>query len=490
MPAEPWGFLHHARVEFRKRPIAERLRDWRAVLQLPLTETARTQAARCMDCGVPFCHAGCPLGNLIPEWNEYVARGEWHRALDSLHSTNNFPEFTGWLCPAPCEPACVLAINASPVSIKQVELAIIEHAWARDWVRPCPAPIRTGRRVAVVGSGPAGLAAAQQLARAGHDVHVFERDDRIGGLLRYGIPDFKLEKRVVDRRLGQLAAEGVRFRPGVDAGTDVSGEWLRARYDAVVLAVGALRPREVDLPGRGLAGVHQAMDYLPQANRVAAGDLRTPTIDAYGRHVVIIGGGDTGADCLGTANRQGAVEVRQLDHNPRPPELRDDDTNPWPQWPRVHRVSPAHEEGVVEDWSREVVAFAGDEQGHVRRVRTAVVERRFDAHGHRWFHVVRDSEEDLPAELVLLAAGFVGPDTVPLLDQLEVQLDPRTGTVLVDDEWETTAPGVYSCGDAQRGASLVVWAIAEGRACAARVDRALTGRGVLPEPVAPSSRPL
>ena len=490
MPAQPWGFLRHPRVDVRKRPIAERLRDWRVVLLPATAADAGVQAARCMDCGVAFCHAGCPLGNLIPEWNEFVARDEWRRAIEALHATNNFPEFTGWLCPAPCEPACVLAINSDPVSIKQVELSIIERAWAEGWVTPLPAPVRSGRRVAVIGSGPAGLAAAQQLVRAGHEVHVFERDYRIGGLLRYGIPDFKIEKPVVDRRLAQLRAEGVEFHAGVEAGRDLAGRELRRDHDAVVVAVGAHASREVDLPGRRLRGVHQALTYLPLANRVQAGDLTDSPISAAGKHVVIIGGGDTAADCLGTANRQGALEVCQVDHNPRFPDVRDPLTNPWPQWPRVHRTSPAHEEGVVEGWSREVVEFHGDEEGRVREVRTARVERRRDAAGRRDYAVVPGSERDLPADLVLLAAGFVGTDATPLLEQLAVRVDPVRRTVLVDDDWATTASGVFCCGDAQRGASLIVWAIADGRSCAAAVDRQLMNRSLLPAPVRPRSRPL
>jgi glutamate synthase (NADPH/NADH) small chain len=375
MPADPWGFLQHPRAEFGCRPVAERLRDWRVVLEPASVDGARTQAVRCMDCGVAFCHAGCPLGNVIPEWNEQTARGDWRSAIESLHSTNNFPEFTGWLCPAPCEPACVLSINSDPVSIKQIELSIIERAWAEGWVSPRPAPIRTGRRVVVVGSGPAGLAAAQQLARAGHDVTVLERDDRIGGLLRYGIPDFKIEKHVVDRRLAQLEAEGVDFRAGVNAGVDVTGARLKRAFDAVVLAAGAHAPRDVPVPGRQLACVHQAMQYLPLANRVQAGDLPASPISAASRQVVIVGGGDTAADCLGTANRQAAVSVHQLDHNPRPPDHRDAAANPWPQAPKVHKVSPAHEEGVEVDWARVVVAFLGDRRGRVRAVLGVCVRR-------------------------------------------------------------------------------------------------------------------
>jgi glutamate synthase (NADPH) small chain len=490
MPADPWGFVIHPRSDFRRRPVADRLRDWRVVLVPAVDDAARTQAERCMDCGVAFCHAGCPLGNVVPEWNELTGRGDWQAAIESLHATNNFPEFTGWLCPAPCEPACVLAINSEPVSIKQIELAIIQRAWAEGWVLPRPATVRTGRRVAVVGSGPAGLAAAQQLARAGHDVTVLERDDRIGGLLRYGIPDFKIEKHAVDRRLAQLVAEGVHFRPGVNAGVDVTGHELRESYDAVVLATGAHAPREVELPGRHLAGIHQAMSYLPMANRVQAGDIAAPPITAAERHVVIIGGGDTAADCLGTANRQGAHAVRQLDHNPRPPEERDPTANPWPQTPKVHKVSPAHEEGVLEDWAREAVEFLDDDRGRVRAVRTVAVQPGQHGHDRRRFVPVDGSQEEVQAELVLLAAGFTGTDAGPVLHQLQVAVHPDSGNLCVDENWQTSTPGVFGCGDSQRGASLVVWAIAEGRACAAAVHTYLGGRSALPAPVRPTSRPL
>jgi len=444
-----------------------------------------------MDCGVAFCHAGCPLGNLIPEWNELVAVDDWSAAIERLHATNNFPEFTGWLCPAPCEASCVLAINADPVTIKQVELAIIDRAYDEGWVRPLPPAEPTGRRIGVVGSGPAGLAASQQLARAGHKVIVYERSDRLGGLLRYGIPDFKMPKRLIDRRLEQLAAEGIVFRHGVDVGgpRGPDPDEVRADVDAMILACGALQPRELNVPGRDLSGVCQAMDYLPQANRVQSGDLPAAMINAAGKDVVIIGGGDTAADCLGTANRQGARSVTQLDHNPRPSDLRDPTTNPWPQWPKVHKVSAAHEEGVVEAWAREAVAFVGDESGRVRAVVTQQVETiRTD--GRRVFRPVPASEQELPCQLVLLAAGFAGTEPGALLDRLGVAVDEERGAVRVDGNWHTTADGVYACGDADRGASLIVWAIAEGRACAAAVDAALTGATALPAPVVPGARPL
>jgi glutamate synthase (NADPH/NADH) small chain len=489
--ANPWGFLRHARTEAPKRPVSERLRDWDPVYGRPAADDVRVQASRCMDCGVAFCHAGCPLGNLIPEWNELVADDDWRAAIERLHATNNFPEFTGWLCPAPCEASCVLAINADPVAIKQVELAIIDRAYDEGWVGPRAPGERTGRRVAVIGSGPAGLACAQQLTRAGHQVVVYERSDRLGGLLRYGIPDFKMPKQLIEKRLAQLAAEGTELLAGVDVGAPGGPDpaALRAGVDAVVLATGALRPRELDVPGRDLAGVHQAMDYLPQANRVRTGDLAAAPVDAAGKHVVIIGGGDTAADCLGTANRQGATGVTQLDHNPRPPEDRDVASNPWPQWPKIHRTSAAHEEGVVESWAREAVEFLADSAGRVRAVLAEEVQTvRVD--GRRVFRPVPGSRVEIPCELVLLAAGFVGTERGSLLDRLGVAVDPDRGTLQVRGKWETSADGVFACGDATRGASLVVWAIAEGRACAAAVDTALSGRTALPAPVRPGARPL
>ncbi len=441
-----------------------------------------------MDCGVAFCHSGCPLGNLIPEWNEFVARGDWLTASERLHATNNFPEFTGWICPAPCEAACVLAVNTDPVTIKQVEVTIVDKAFEEGYVEPQPAAEHSGSRVAVVGSGPAGLAAAQQLTRAGHAVTVFERDDRLGGLLRYGIPDFKMPKNLIDRRIEQMSAEGTVFRVNAEIGpADVAA--LRADYDAVVLAVGALDPRELTNPGRELGGIHQAMVYLPQGNRVQAGDIETPAIDAAGKHVVIIGGGDTAADCLGTANRQGALSVTVLDHNPRP-AARVGLVNPiWPSAPSSRGASPAHDEGVHEAWAREVVSFVGDEHGQVRAVMVDEVEIvRVD--GRREFRPVPGAQHELPADLVLLAAGFVGTDVPELLDELGVARVPGRGSVDTDDRWQTSTPGVYACGDATRGASLVVWAIAEGRACAAAVDHALTGITELPQPVRPHAKAL
>jgi glutamate synthase (NADPH/NADH) small chain len=482
------GFLKYPRVDTPKRPAAERVRDWQPIYLRASGEVVAEQASRCMDCGVAFCHSGCPLGNLIPEWNEFVAREDYATASERLHATNNFPEFTGWICPAPCEAACVLALNTDPVTIKQVEISIVERAFADGRVDPQPPALRTGRRVAVIGSGPAGLAAAQQLTRAGHDVVVFERDDRLGGLLRYGIPDFKMPKDIIDRRIAQMAAEGTMFRVNarVDA-ADVPS--LRAEYDAVILAVGSLAARELTYPGRDLAGVHQAMTYLPQGNRVQAGDIERPDIDATGKHVIIIGGGDTAADCLGTANRQGALSVTVLDHNPRP-AARAGLVNPqWPSAPSTRGVSPAHDEGVHEAWSREVVEFRGDEEGHVRAVVVEEVEI-LRVGDRREFRPVPASATELPADLVLLAAGFVGTDVPELLAALKVETVASQGTARVGNDWRTSAEGVYACGDATRGASLVVWAIAEGRACAAAVDDELTGASLLPKPVPPHALAL
>lgn len=491
MAHDPQGFLSRRRVDLPKRPVQERVRDFRPIYLRPKADTVADQAARCMDCGVAFCHAGCPLGNLIPEWNELVARsspGDWAEASERLHATNNFPEFTGWICPAPCEAACVLAINDDPVTIKQVELSIVERAFDDGKLPPMPTAPPTGRAVAIVGSGPAGLACAQQLTRSGHAVTVFERDDRIGGLLRYGIPDFKMPKDLIDRRLAQLAAEGTTFRVSTHVeASDV--DRLRQEFDAVVLAVGALNPRELDQPGRGLQGVHQAMQYLPWGNRVVAGDIDAPPIDAAGRHVVIIGGGDTAADCLGTANRQGARSVTVLDYNP-PPNRRGDLVNPaWPAARPSRGISPAHDEGVHEAWGHRVVEFVGDEAGRVRAVAVEKVDIR-RVEGERRFEPVPDSRTELAADLVLLAAGFAGTDEPELVAALGAQSVAGRGTVAVDGRWRTAAPGVYACGDATRGASLVVWAIADGRACAAAVDADLAGHARLPAPVSPTSEPL
>ncbi len=486
MVHDPQGFLKHARQDTPKRPAGDRVRDWQPIYLRAGADEVAQQASRCMDCGVAFCHSGCPLGNLIPEWNEFVARGDYRNASDRLHATNNFPEFTGWICPAPCEAACVLAINTDPVTIKQVEVSIVERAFADGSLLPVPPTERTGHSVAVVGSGPAGLAAAQQLTRAGHSVTVFERDDRLGGLLRYGIPDFKMPKDIIDRRLSQMSAEGTVFRTNTDVTAD-DIEALRERFDAVVLAVGALRPRELTNPGSDLLGVHQAMEYLPQGNRVQAGDYEQPALSAQGKHVVIIGGGDTAADCLGTANRQGALSVTVLDHNPRPAPRTDLVNQAWPSPFNTRGSSPAHDEGVHEAWAREVVEFVPGADGSVRGVLVDEVEIvRVD--GRREFRPVPGSQHELPADLVLLAAGFVGTDVPEFLTALGVEQHPQRGTVTVDERWATSAPNVFACGDATRGASLVVWAIAEGRACAGAVDTHLLGATDLPQPVAPGAR--
>lgn len=461
-----------------------RLRDWREVYPSADDGLVREQATRCMDCGVPFCHAGCPLGNRIPDWNDLVRTGAWREAIEALHATNNFPELTGRLCPAPCEAACVLAIGAGePVSIKLVEVEIINRAFEAGWVVPQPAPAASGRSVAVVGSGPAGLAAAQQLARAGHAVTVYERDDALGGLLRYGIPDFKLDKQQIDRRLAQLRAEGVEFRTGVEVGRDITAGQLRGRHDAVLLATGALAGRDMpDTPGRTLAGVHLAMPHLVGANRVVAGRAATAPVDAAGKHVVIIGGGDTAADCLGVAHRQGARSVTQLDLYPLPPRERDESRDPWPTWPWILREYPAHEEGGERVFAVAVQEFLPGSDGRsVRAVRIAevTVERR---DGRRVVTPVPGTERDLPADLVLLAIGFEGTEPGPLLEQLGLVRSQR-GVLDCGPDWQTSAEGVFVAGDAHRGASLIVWAIAEGRAVAAHVDENLMGSTVLPCPV-------
>ncbi len=485
--ADPSGFLKFTHRETpTRRPVPLRLRDWKEVYEEFSHETLQHQASRCMDCGIPFCHNGCPLGNLIPEWNDLVYRDRWRDAIERLHATNNFPEFTGRLCPAPCEASCVLGINQDPVTIKQVEVEIIDNAWDEGWVTPNPPHLVTGKSVAVVGSGPAGLAAAQQLTRAGHEVTVFERADRIGGLLRYGIPEFKMEKRHIDRRLEQMEAEGTKFRAGVNVGIDITVEQLREDFDAVVLAGGATDWRDLPIPGRELDGIHQAMEYLPWANKVQQGDKVTdatgqPPITARDKRVIIIGGGDTGADCLGTSLRQGARSVHQFEIMPRPPEERADST-PWPTYPLMYRVSSAHEEGGERVFSVNTERFTGHD-GHVTGLRAHEVVMK----GGR-FEKVEDSDFELHADLVLLAMGFVGPEKSGLLSELGVELTDR-GNVARNADFETSVPGVFVAGDMGRGQSLIVWAIAEGRAAAAGVDRFLMGHTALPAPIAPSAAP-
>jgi glutamate synthase (NADPH/NADH) small chain len=482
---DPKGFLTTRERELPpRRPVPVRIQDWREVYEDTDRTMLRRQAGRCMDCGIPFCHNGCPLGNLIPEWNDLTWRDDWRAASERLHATNNFPEFTGKLCPAPCETSCVLGINQPAVTIKQVEATIIDTAFERGWVTPMPPDRLTGKRVAVVGSGPAGLAAAQQLSRAGHTVGVYERADRIGGLLRYGIPEFKMEKRHLDRRLAQMEGEGTRMRPGVNVGVDVTGDQLRDRYDAIVLAVGSTTPRDLPVPGRELGGILQAMDYLPPANRVALGEPAPEgQVTAEGKDVVIIGGGDTGADCLGTALRQKPRSVTQLEIMPRPGEERPGG-QPWPTYPMIYRVSSAHEEGGERVYAVSTETFLGDENGHVRGLRLVEVELKDGR-----FTPVPGSEREIPAQLVLLAMGFTGPERGPLLEQLGVDLDQR-GNVARDGDYMSSVPGVFVAGDAGRGQSLIVWAIAEGRSCAAGVDAWLSGATTLPAPIPPTARPL
>ncbi|MGW3102179.1 glutamate synthase subunit beta [Streptomyces sp. NPDC001100] len=492
--ADPKGFMTTPREEWPRRPVDERVRDWDEVyVPGALLPIVSRQADRCMDCGVPFCHDACPLGNLIPEWNDLVSREDWRAAADRLHATNNFPEFTGRLCPAPCEAGCVLAINQPAVTIKNVEVAIADRAWTDGFTPPRPPDRLSGRTVAVVGSGPTGLAAAQQLTRAGHTVAVYERDDRLGGLMRYGIPEFKMEKRHLERRLEQMRAEGTKFRTSTTVGRDVGAAELRARYDAVVIATGATAWRELAVPGRELTGIHQAMEYLPLANRVCEGDLAASPLSAAGKHVVIVGGGDTGADCLGTAVREGAASVTQLDIYAQPEAERDEDAEPWPTYPKIYRLSAAHEEARDLEtapaadadarlFAASTLHFEGDADGRVRSLHLVEVDaqrRPLDGSGR-----------SLPADLVLLALGFSGPDRADgLIDQLRLAMAPR-GTITRDADFATSARGVFVAGDAARGQSLIVWAIAEGRAVAAAVDRYLTGSSQLPAPIGPYDRPM
>jgi glutamate synthase (NADPH/NADH) small chain len=477
------GFLEIHRAKPKARPVAERVRDWREIY-LPMAEPdLRGQGARCMDCSIPFCHQGCPLGNLIPDWNDLVYRNRWREAIDRLHATNNFPEWTGRLCPAPCEASCVLGINDDPVTIKPIEQAIVDRAFDEGWIVPEPPAVRSGKQVAIIGSGPAGLAAAQQLNRAGHLVTVFERADRVGGLLRYGIPEFKMEKRFLDRRLALLEAEGIRFRTGVNVGVDVPASDLVREFDAVLLAGGAGCPRDLKVPGRELKGIHFAMEYLTQQNRRCEGDAIADEalITAEGKRVVIVGGGDTGADCYGTVLRQGAVSVHQLELLPRPPDERAP-TNPWPEWPHVFRVSGAHEEGGERVFSVSTERFTGDAEGQVRQLHAARVVRSQEA-GQTVFKPIASSAYTMDVELVLLAMGFVGPERGGALAELGVRLTDR-GNVWTDANWMTNVPGVFAAGDMQRGQSLIVWAIAEGRSAARGVDAFLMGTSALHAPVA------
>ncbi|MFF3843803.1 glutamate synthase subunit beta [Streptomyces sp. NPDC002328] len=492
--ADPKGFMTTPRQDWPRRPVEERVRDWDEVyVPGALLPIVSKQADRCMDCGIPFCHDACPLGNLIPEWNDLVSREDWRAASDRLHATNNFPEFTGRLCPAPCEAGCVLAINQPAVTIKNVEAAIADRAWSEGFAQPRPPDRLSGRTVAVIGSGPTGLAAAQQLTRAGHTVAVYEKDDRIGGLMRYGIPEFKMEKRHLERRIEQMLAEGTKFRTSTQVGRDVMADDLRSRYDAVVIATGATAWRELHVPGRELTGIHQAMEYLPLANRVREGDLEASPMSAAGRHVVIVGGGDTGADCLGTAVREGAASVTQLDIYAQPGVDRDEDADPWPTYPKIYRLSAAHEEARELEtapaadadarlFAASTLRFTGDESGHVRSLHLVEVDARR--------RPVQGTARTLPVDLVLLALGFSGPDREDgLVEQLGLTMEPR-GTIARDADFATNVPGVFAAGDAARGQSLIVWAIAEGRAVAAAVDRRLTGSSRLPAPIGPYDRPM
>ncbi len=482
--ADPKGFLTTPRATPSRRPVDVRILDWKEVYEPQEFGALQKQAGRCMDCGVPFCHQGCPLGNLIPEWNDLIWRGETEEAIDRLHATNNFPEFTGRLCPAPCETACVIGINADAVTIKQVELRTIEEAFANGSVKPLPSERLTGKTVAVIGSGPAGLAAAQQLTRAGHTVAVYERGEKPGGLLRYGIPEFKMEKSIVDRRVAQMEGEGTRFRSSINVGVDITGSELRTKYDAIVLAVGSTNWRDIKAPGRELKGIYQAMEYLPWGNKQGLNELNeAPPIDAKGKHVIILGGGDTGADCLGTAIRQGAASVTQLEIMPRPTEERPT-SQPWPTYPMIYRVSSAHEEAGERLFAVSTEQFLGNPDGTLRAIKlveTELVDGKFEK--------VSGSEKEIPADLVLLAMGFVGPEKSELLKQLEVAFDDR-GNIARNESYATNIEGVFVAGDAGRGQSLIVWAIAEGRSAAAAVDEFLVGQTQLPSPIEPTARPM
>ena len=481
--ADPKGFLTTDRAVPTRRPVDVRIKDWKEVYEEQAFPDLQKQAGRCMDCGIPFCHSGCPLGNLIPEWNDLIWRGDKNEAIDRLHATNNFPEFTGRLCPAPCETACVVAINTTAVTIKQIELRTIEEAFKDGNVEPLIADRLTGKTVAVVGSGPAGLAAAQQLTRAGHTVAVYDRADKIGGLLRYGIPEFKMEKAILDRRLDQMTKEGTRFRPGVNVGVELTGSQLRTKYDAIVLAVGATQWRDLNVPGRDLKGVYQAMEFLPWGNLQGLGENENPEINVAGKQVVILGGGDTGADCLGTSIRQGAANVTQLEIMPRPTEERPEG-QPWPTYPMIYRVSSAHEELDNRMFSVSTEEFLGDGNGNLRAIK--LVETRFE---NGKFVPVPGTEQEIPADFVFLAMGFTGPEKTALIEQLEVELDER-GNIKRGLDYQSSQDGIFVAGDAGRGQSLIVWAIAEGRSAAAEVDKYLTGDTQLPAPILPTARPM
>ncbi len=483
---DPKGFMKHDRVVPNYRPVPVRLRDWSEVYEPIDVETLKSQASRCMDCGIPFCNNGCPLGNLIPDWNDLVYKNEWRRAIEALHATNNFPEFTGRLCPAPCEAACVLGINEDAVTIKQVEVEIIERAWNEGWVHPIVPERKTGKKVAVIGSGPAGLAAAQQLTRAGHAVTVFERSEKVGGLLRYGIPEFKMEKRFLDRRIEQMSDEGTTFKAGIEVGKDLDIDQLQSDHDAIVLAIGATQWRDLPIPGRDLNGVYQAMEYLVPANLVAEGQLEEHPFSAAGKNVIIIGGGDTGADCLGTAHRHGAASIHQFEIMPEPPDIRDIST-PWPTWPMMLRTSSAHDEGGDRVFSISTKRFIGDD-GQLTSLETIDVETIYED-GRMKFEEVAGTERQYKADLVFLALGFTGPEQIGVASELEVDLDDR-GNIVRDENWMSAREGVFVAGDAGRGQSLIVWAIAEGRACAAAVDQWLEGNSLLPKPVTPFTQQL
>jgi glutamate synthase (NADPH) small chain len=478
---DPWGFVKIKKQLPLKRSVQIRIQDWYEVYEPASGQTVQSQAARCMDCGIPFCHNGCPLGNLIPEWNDLVYRDHWREAIERLHATNNFPEFTGKLCPAPCEPSCVLGIWEDSVTIKQIEMSIIDHAFKEGWVQAQPPDQRTGKRVAIVGSGPAGLAAAQQLNRAGHWVTVYEKSDRLGGLMRYGIPDFKMDKALLDRRLDLLEQEGIEFIVNAGIGESVPADELARDFDAVVLTIGALKPRDLPVPGRGLNGIHFAMDYLEQQNLILAGEHipDEERIDASGKRVVIIGGGDTGADCFGTAIRQGAIDVVQFQRWPQPPEQRKAD-NPWPEPPEIFQYSPAHEEGGSREFAVATRSFSG-ENGKVNTLHGARYEVVPAENGRPRLAEKPGTEFEMPVELVLLAIGFAGPETGHIVSQLGLEMNAR-GTISIDKSHMTSVPGVFAAGDASRGQSLIVWAIAEGREVAHHVDLHLMGETTLPRP--------